>query len=191
MKKMIALVMTIALLLGTVAMAEESTEKAINFADVESLAQTHEGQFHELEDRGLSLFLPGNWVEVTPAQEQLDNGAILALHTDVAETDPAYCTLNGQIVMVPFDDFIAALEKTGALTSGEHVSLNSIPAYIYELKDTSGIMAKGIAFHANPDDRTMTFAFAPVTDANADVVSLIMGSMMTTEALEASGLLKK
>ena len=48
-------------------------------------------------------------------------------------------------------------------------------------------MAKGIAFHANPDDRTMTFAFSPVTDANADVVSLIMGSMMTTEALEASG----
>lgn len=191
MKKMIALVMTIALLLGTVAMAEGSTEKTINFADVESLAKTYEGQFHELADRGLSLFLPVNWIEVTPAQEQLDNGAILALHTDVAETDPAYCTLNGQIVMVPFDDFIAALEKTGALTSGEHVSLNGIPAYVYELKDTSGIMAKGIAFHANPDDRTMTFAFAPVTDANADVVSLIMGSMMTTEALEASGLLKK
>ena len=37
----------------------------------------------------------------------------------------------------------------------------------------------------------MTFVFAPVTDANADVVSLIRGSMMSTEDLEASGLLKK
>ena len=175
MKKVIALIMTIALLLGAVAVAENAQPaKAYNWADYEEQAKNIGGEFVPVGNSGLKIFVPAGW-------EQVPEAELFGLRTaGVEEKDPAFCILSVQVMQVARDAFLEELKKTNPSNLVEE-QLNGLNVVSYELTDPNGIKAQGVALSSNDGTHTVTFSFAPVTDTNAKVVELIKASLQREE----------
>lgn len=175
MKKVIALIMTIALLLGAVAVAENAQPaKAYNWADYEEQAKDIGGEFVPVGNSGLKIFVPTGW-------EQVPEAELFGLRTAGVEiNDPAYCILSVQEQNVGREAFVAVLQQANPVYLAVE-QVNGLSIVSYELADVNGIKAQGVALASDDGSRTLTFSFAPVTDANAKVVELIMASLQPAQ----------
>jgi len=171
MKKVIALVMTIALLLGAAAaVAENAQVKVTNWADYEEAAKNVGGEFVSIPDSNLKVFVPKGWEEV----KETDHFVLRTAGVD--EKDPAFCILSVQKQEINLDTFAAMLQKTNPACLGSE-QLNGANIIGYELVDVNGIKAQGIAFSADNGAHTLTVSLAPVSEANAKTVELIKASV--------------
>ena len=175
MKKIIALIMTIALLLSAAAVAENAQPaKAYNWADYEEQAKEIGGEFVPVGGIGLKIFAPKGW-------EQVKEAEVFGLRTaGVEETDPAFCILSVQVLPVAGDVFVEELKKTNPTYLAEE-KLNDFDVISYDLAEVDGIKGQGVALTSKDGTKTVTFSFAPVTDANAKVIELIKASLQHEE----------
>ena len=177
MKKIIALVMTVVLLLGAAAAAESTERRVISWADYEEEASNIEGSFGTISAANLMIFVPAGWEDVQLTDEQTSGGTFLVLrNAGVEETDPSFCILNGQLLPVDIGVFKSMIQQTSPL-SMEDVMLNSAEVTVYEVIDANGIGARGVAYSTVDGSRTLNFGFGPVTEANENLVSLMIASL--------------
>lgn len=176
MKKIIALIMTMALLLGAAAVAENAQPaKVYNWADYEEQAKEIGGEFVPAGGIGLKIFAPKGW-------EQVKEAEVFGLRTaGVEEKDPAFCILSVQVLPVAGDAFVEELKKSNPTVTLAEEQLNGYDVVSYELTDSNGIKAQGVALTSKDGTKTVTFSFAPVTDANAKVVELVKASLQHEE----------
>lgn len=178
MKKIIALVMVVAVLLGAVAVAENAQVKTISWADHEAETKDVAGQFANIGNTGIMVYMPSTWEDVKITEEQTNQ--LVTLRTaNIAETDPNYCVLSGQVLPVPLASFKAALqEKTPATL--EDAKLNGADVITYTV-EANGVKAIGVAYSTTDDAQTISFTFAPVTDANEKLVTMMVASLQAAK----------
>jgi len=180
MKKIIALVMVVAVLLGAVAVAENAQVKTISWADHEAETKDVAGQFASIGNTGIMVYMPSTWEDVKITEEQTKAGQLLNLHTKgLTVTDPNYCVLSGQLLPVPLASFKAAMQEKKPTTL-EDVNLNGADVITYTLEE-NGIKAIGVAYSTTDDAQTISFTFAPVTEANEKLVTMMVASLQAAK----------
>ena len=152
MKKLFAVMMALCVMLtAAAAFAGEAAPTAVNWSDHEADAAKIEGQFANVGETGLKMFVPAEFKAAGIPQETLDAGTFLVLKTE--KNDKA--VVNAQIVETGIDTFKAGLEKEGK-TLWEMV-LNGLPCTQFSVQ-AEGVTTVCFAF-GTEKGTTLVFSF--------------------------------
>ena len=153
MKKLFALMLTLCLLCGCAALAEEST---ITWADVAETVEASgmTGDFHLLEGPGLAFWLPSALAEIEVDEESAAAGRMALF---MAEDQSAYFAVDA--VNVPDMTLAQFYENAQAAEAAEEV----------EMLNVNGL--DGVVYRDATND---LWSFSLV-DTNCNVINFIMG----------------
>ena len=180
MKKCLALLLAAALLLGTVAcFAETAAANVISWSDFEDKTAEYTGSFVKLADSGLMIYLAEGWVDLPVSEESQATGTFVTLQTAQDMSSPLFTMVSAQRLPVPVTAFRAKMEET-APGCTEEVTLNGTDVITYSVESDGG-KAMGVAFPAADGAQTITISFAPVTDDNTALVSLMLASLQPAQ----------
>ena len=173
MKKLFALLLTLCLLTACCAFAEEAEENngetVINWADFEEATSQIEGQFAEIADLGLKMYVPAIFGTAEVSEEQKAAGVIAILSTadGTGRVSITYQNLGD----MTDEAFVAELEKAGAVEI-EYATLNGMDAMSYDL-EVNGVKTTNVVIPYEGGD-IVTFSFAPIDDEGFKGVAGIM-----------------
>lgn len=182
MKKIFALMLSLALLLSAAALAEDVEPATLKWEDVAEAAANVEGKFLAIGSTGLKMFIPANFVDATA--ETADDPTTFV---KFKSAEPSECVVLGQQLPLSADDFIAKLKESGAdIGNG---TVNGIEIYNYEIKGENDQRALGVIIGTGDPNTILTFSYAPVDDAIFPYVGLMNASymLMTEEELASIG----
>ena len=151
MKKLFAVMMVLCVMLTAAAFAGETAPTAVNWSDHEADAAKIEGQFANVAQTGLRMFVPAEFKAAEIPQDTLDAGTFLVLKTE--KNDKA--VVNAQIVKTGIDVFKADLQKQGK-TLWEMV-LNGLPCTQFSA-EAEGVTTVCFAF-GTEKGTTLVFSF--------------------------------
>lgn len=152
MKKLFAVMMVLCVMLtAAAAFAGETAPTAVNWSDHEADAAKVEGQFADVAQTGLKMFVPAEFKDTEIPKETLDAGTFLVLKTE--KNDKA--VVNAQIVETSIDTFKAGLEKEGK-TLWEMV-VNGLPCTQFSA-EAEGVTTVCFAF-GTEKGTTLVFSF--------------------------------
>ena len=172
MKKLFALILSLCLLAGCCAFTEEAEEDnlpEINWADVEAAASEIEGQFSEIADLGLKIFVPAVFGNAEVTEEQKAAGVIALLST--ADGAGRVSFTYQDLGEMEDDAFVDELEKAGA-TEIEWALLNGCDALSYELAVNGTQTTNVVLFEES--NKILTVSFAPTDDEGFKELAGIM-----------------
>ena len=173
MKKLFALLLTLCLMAACCAFAEEAaednSEPVINWADFEEAASQIEGQFAEIADLGLKMYVPAIFGTAEVSEEQKAAGVIAILSTadGTGRVSITYQNLGD----MDDETYYAELEKAGAVEI-EFATLNGMDAMSYDL-EINGVKTSNVVIPYEGGD-IVTFSFAPMDDEGFKGVAGIM-----------------
>ena len=171
MKKLFALILSLCLLAGCCAFAEEEENDSmpeINWADAEEAASQIDGQFTAIADLGLKIFVPAIFGNAEVTEEQKAAGVIALMST--ADGAGRVSFTYQDLGEMEDDAFIDELEKAGA-TEIEWALLNGCDALSYELAVNGTQTTNVVLFN---DSKILTVSFAPTDDEGFKGVAGIM-----------------
>lgn len=148
MKKLLALVMSLCMLLTAAAFAEESETVAINWADFEEAAASVEGQFTKISDIGIMMYIPADFKDTEISEEALNAGTFFVLQSQTEEK----ALVSGVMTQVDISSFATAVAQQGIAV---------------KLVNVNGL--NGIQF-AQAIDGIVTISFGFGTDAGATIL---------------------
>ena len=157
MKKLFAVVMTLALMISAVAAfaAEGSNVTTVNWSDHEAEAAKLEGRFATVADTGLKMYIPAEFKDASKelSQENIDAGHILLK----SEKDEK-AVVSAQVVPADISSFVGSLQKDGKTVWEMRIN-GLIGAQFSVEKD--GVTYSNFAFGSNAGT-TLLFSFGPV-----------------------------
>ncbi len=155
MKKLIAALMSLCLLFcAAAAFAGEATENpsAAKWSDFEAEAAKVEGQFANVANTGLKMFIPAEFKDTEISEETLAGGTFMVLKSDKEEK----AIVNAQNVAVDMAAFRASLENTGKVLFDNE--LNGLPCCQFSV-ETDGITSTCFAF-STEQGGVLVFSFS-------------------------------
>ena len=155
--------MALCLLTGF-AMAEE-----LNWSDYEGLIAEYnlEGEFKEISDIGVKMFIPSYFQEVELSDEDQSNGYFCYMTN--ADQTAVIAMLYADGEGKTLDDFAAMLPDLGA-ADVEQGTINNIPVVTYEMPENDSV---NVAF-ATDGGYIIEFVFNPASDESVKTVAFIM-----------------
>lgn len=160
MKKLLALVLALLMLLSTTAMAEE-----IDYS------QFFDGTWVQFEE-GFELYLPSDWLVLESTEEELASGIAFS----VCSPDEAYymaLAWSGLEAELTIDELQAALVEAGYPV--EPVEVNNIALLV--MGDAENDTLSFIGMDA-AEPGYYTFIFAPMSDENLQVMASVIASSL-------------
>ncbi len=139
MKKLIAVLMSLCMLFCAAAFAGEAEVSVVNWSDYEAEAAKIEGQFADVGQTGLKMFIPAEFKDTELSEETLAGGTFMVLKSE--KEDKA--VVNAQVVPVSLDAFMAKLEDAG--TALRATELNGLPCCQFSVK-TDDVVTVCFAF---------------------------------------------
>lgn len=173
MKKFVALMMTLCLVLASAAMAESVTWDEVGAPAVE--AYELNGDFVSLDDMGLAIWIPAELNYTEPSEEDAANGRY-ALFID----EDQECYLAVDAVSVEGMTLDQALENAVAngMTEPEIVNINGLDAVTYADPNNN----IGCIVLVDTNSNMIIFSFGPVdSDAGKIAYAVIGSSLMPLE----------
>lgn len=175
MKKFFALVLAM-LLCCSCAFAEEIPGFAFDPASVEGL----EGGFAALEDCGLQLYLPADFVAYEPSENDVANGVLSVLGREdgsmmLSISMAGVADAEGNLIttLEGLRDFYAA----NGVVSPEIVTVNGLPALNYGMEQP--VMTNGIAvMFEGGIVVAFNITFAEGTEDDVNMAAIILSSIM-------------
>ena len=153
MKKLIAALMSLCLIVcAAAAFAAEPEVMKINWADYEAQAANVEGQFANVADSGLMMFIPAEFKDTDIPDEVLEGGTFMVLKSDKEEK----AVVNAQILPLDIDAFEAAMEKNGSTLYA--TELNGLSCLQFSA-EADGIATSCFAF-ATDQGTVLAFTFS-------------------------------
>ncbi|MBR3494729.1 MAG: hypothetical protein IKH38_04810 [Clostridia bacterium] len=140
MKKLIAVLMSLCLILtAAAAFAEDVEPSVVNWSDYEATAAEIDGQFATVSDIGLKMFIPAEFKDTELSDEALEGGTFMVLKSEKEER----ALVNAQHLAIDISSFKAGLESQGA-TVYETV-LNGLHCYQFNV-GAEGVITSCFAF---------------------------------------------
>ena len=110
MKKLVSALMVLCLVVtAAAAFADETEPNVVNWSDYEANAADIDGQFANIAQTGLKMFIPAEFVDTEISEETLAAGTFMVLKTEKEEK----AVVNAQIVAVDINTFRAGMESQG------------------------------------------------------------------------------
>ncbi len=171
MKKFAAIVLSLMLCLGAVAGLAETP--VVNWADVESAVAEAglEGQFVELPNTGLMMWVPSIFQAVEVPEELAAMGVQCAFAT-ADNSAQAAVSLYQMNEGTGLAEYAAALETSG-VTEIEFAVLNGLDAFSAKLTDESGIVSTLVGI-AVAEGYVAQITFAPMGDEGFEATAQMM-----------------
>ena len=140
MKKLVAVLMILCLMMTAVAaLAEETETTVVNWSDHEADAAGIEGQFAAVAETGLIMFIPAEFADTDIDEETLAGGTFMILKTENEEK----AVINAQVVSADPAVFRASVESQG-ITVWDMV-INGLPCIQFSV-ETMGVITSSFAF---------------------------------------------
>ena len=160
MKKLIAALMSLCLILTAAAALGETAEEAVetepivvNWSDYEAAVEDVDGQFAQVSDTGLVMFIPAMFKDTELSDETLEGGTFLVLKSETEEN----VVVSAQYAAVDIALFKAGLASQGVTLYD--VTLNGLPCCMFNVEG-EGIVTSCVAF-GTEQGGTLVFGFAP------------------------------
>ena len=170
MKKILATILTLTLLLMSCAFAEGIP--AINWADVESAASDIDGSWYVFNDIALEYWIPDIFVDQDLTEE--DGEEMLAKYELADGSAAIYAQYLTGYDGATMDEVIATLEANGAQDI-ERCVLNGLDAVSFSVADADAVYVMFVTESGN----YVQFIFAPASDEGfASVAQLVTASIM-------------
>ena len=152
MKKLFAVMMVLCVMLtAAAAFAGETAPTAVNWSDHEADAAKIEGQFANVGETGLRMFVPAEFKDTEIPKETLDAGTFMVLKSDKEYK----AVVNAQIVETSIDAFKAGLQSQGK-TLWEMI-VNGLPCTQFSVQ-AEGVTTVCFAF-GTEKGTTLVFGF--------------------------------
>ncbi len=140
MKKLVAVLMILCLVMtGVAAFAEETEQTVINWSDYEADAANIDGQFAHVSQTGLIMFIPAEFQDSEISEEALSGGTFMVLKTESEDR----AVVSGQTVALDIDTFKASIEGQG-IQMWDTI-LNGLNCYQFNV-EAAGIVTSCIVF---------------------------------------------
>lgn len=166
MKKLFALILTVAMLLSFAAFAEEA--ESINWADVEATAAEidADAKMCQIADYNLQMWIPSAFTETELSEENVANGYISILQT--ADEAGAILILKDEGVDADLEAWCQGFIESG-YEDAEIEVINGIQAITYTdtENDTLNVMYK-----INDSTEVLQFTFAPASDEGMAAIAM-------------------
>ena len=180
MKKLFAALLSLCLVLTGVAAIAEGTAATneptvINFSDYEAKAAATEGQFGNISETGLKMFVPAEFKDTELTEEAKANGTFMVLKVDGKDV-----AVTGQLVKTDIETFAAVAEKDGHSTFP--VIINGVKYIEFSVAD-NGSIASSFCL-STTDGNTLVFTFAMAEsqrEAYTDVFKMMAASMQPSK----------
>lgn len=182
MKKSVIYMTMIAMLLVAVlsgtAFAQTETATVVNWEDVSAAVEAAgiSGQFYNVGDSGLCMWIPDVFTEVELTEEEVADGymAYLTTEDESAVVSVTYAAIDGLTV----DGLYNLFTETEGIEDLEIVVINGIAAVSYEMPEQDSMTVSFV----DDDGYAFEFTFAPVSDEGfAQVATLMAASIQTVE----------
>ncbi len=169
MKKLIAALMSLCLIVcAAAAFATEPEVMKINWKDYEAQAANVEGQFADVSDTGLRMFIPAEFKDTEIPDETLEGCTFMVLKSEKEEK----AIVNAQHLPVDVDTFKAEMEKKGLTLYA--TELNGIPCLQFNV-ETDGVTTSCFAFGTDQGS-VIVFSFSLSTQAPYDSLYKVMAA---------------
>ena len=176
MKKIVSLMMVIAMLFVSAAAFAEAAYTYGEYGYDESLIAEMTGEWVALEGAGLQFYLPDAYLPYEVSAEQAEQGCIASFTNEDSTTAlTMFITdaLDGAGNPIATVEDLAAYYASAGAANVDIILVNGIPAVTYMISEMD-FLGYALLF----DDATqLTISFAPASDAN---VAILAGVMMTT-----------
>ena len=178
MKKLVAVLMAIAMLcaLSVSAAAETTTENVLNWTDVEEdvKAAGLEGDFVQIGDNNLKMWLPSAFSESELTDEDIENGYIAYLVTDNESEVIAIMSVN---LGESLEEWEEELPDYG-ITDAEMGVINGYKALMYSTPENDTMC---VDFETE-DGEILEFTFYPMSDEDFSGLAFLI--TMSLQPLE-------
>ena len=155
MKKLIAALMSLCLIIcAAAAFAADAAPQKINWSDYEAPAANVEGQFANVAETGLKMFVPAEFKDTDIPEETLKGGTFMVLKSDKEEK----AVINAQILPVSLDAFKAEMETAGKMVWS--IEVNGLPC-CQVIIEADGVSTACLAFGTEKGS-VLTFNFTLV-----------------------------
>ena len=169
MKKLIAALMSLCLIIcAAAAFAAEPEVMKINWSEYEAQAAGIEGQFADVADTGLMMFIPAEFKDTEISDETLEGGTFMVLKSDKEEK----AIVNAQHLPVDIDTFKAEMESKGLTLYA--TELNGIPCLQFNV-ETDGVTTSCFTFGTDQGS-VIVFSFTLSTQAPYDSLYKVMAA---------------
>ena len=175
MKKLIAALMSLCLIVcAAAAFATEPEVMKINWSEYEAQAANVEGQFANVAETGLKMFVPTEFKDTDIPEETLKGGTFMVLKSDKEEK----AIVNAQLLNVDADTFKAEMEKKGLTLYA--TELNGLPCLQFNV-ETEGITTGCFALPTEKGTM-LVFSFSLANQENyANLYKLMAASIQRAE----------
>ena len=152
MKKLFAVMMALCVMLtAAAAFAGETNVTTVNWSDHEADAAKIEGQFANVAQTGLRMFVPAEFKDTEIPKETLDGGTFMVLKSGKEEK----AVVNAQLVSVDLASFKAKLESEGKTVWD--MSVNGLSSIQFSV-EADGVTTSCFAF-GTEKGTTLVFSF--------------------------------
>ncbi len=176
MKKLIAVLMSLCLMLGAVAaFASEPTVKTIHWSDFEAQAAGVEGQFANVAETGLKMFVPAEFKDTRLSEESTKEGTFVILKSEKDDK----VIIKGQLVPRTMDAFREYMEGQGVRMTDDLV-LNGLNFSQFTVT-ADGAATVGLAA-ATEKGTVVVFTFSAANpEAYRDLFQLMAASIQRAD----------
>ena len=154
MKKLIAALMSLCLIFCAAAFAANTDPHKINWSDYEAQAANVEGQFANVAQTGLKMFVPAEFKDTDIPEEALQGGTFMVLKSGREEK----AVINAQILSIDIDTFKAGMESQGK--EAWQVEVNGLIGYQFMI-EAEGVSTACLAI-GTEKGTVLTFNFTLV-----------------------------
>ena len=175
MKKLIAALMSICLIFCcAVSFAGEAAATTISWSDYEAEAAKVEGQFANVADIGLRMFIPAEFKDTEIPKDAQEGGTFLVLKSDKEEK----AVVNAQFLNTDIDTFKAAIEAQGITTYETEVNGLQCLQFMVHAGD---VATASFAFHSD-NGSVVVFSFTPANqEPYTGLYKLMAASLQSAE----------
>lgn len=140
MKKLVAILMSLCLMMTAAAvLADETEPNVVNWSDHEADAAGIDGQFAAIGQTGLKMFVPAEFTDTELSEETLAGGTFMVLKTEKEEK----AVVNAQVIGVDMDTFKAGMESQGRTLWA--TVLNGLPCLQFNV-EADGVVTSCFVF---------------------------------------------
>ena len=174
MKKLIAALLSLCLMLSAVAVfAEAPAVKELNWSTYAEEASKVEGSLENVNSTDLKMFVPAQFQDSAISEEAVQKGHFLLLKS----TD-GKAVVTGQILPLPMDVVMAGIAQS--VKGLEEGKINGIAVKSFAV-ESDGVVSKCIAIGTNQNSVIM-FSFTPANDPNfVNLFKLMAASLQHAE----------
>ncbi len=175
MKKLVFVVLAVLLLTFSAVFAQETeteTVQEINWEDIASVVEESglEGQFYNVSDLGIVMWIPAQLQEVELTEEDVENGYLCYL-SDEEET-AAVAVIAGDGDGMTLDDWYAQLSEDEDVAELEYGLINGLAAVTYSLPEDD---TNNVTF-VTDSGYLVEFTFWPASDEGFSQIAMIMAA---------------